>query len=124
MPRQARLDARGTLHHVVIRGIGGKSIFQGNRNRKEFVTRHGTLTEETGTRVLAWSLLRNHVHRVYFRYRQGIQKMEAEPKSPNFPLAPPSPPSGVSRRPVQGCRLDISCAPSPLFQNFTDGLPK
>jgi REP element-mobilizing transposase RayT len=75
MPRQARLDDPGTLHHVMIRGIEGKSIFRDNRNRKEFVTRLGNLTRETGTRVLAWSLLRNHVHRgVYFRYRQGYSE--------------------------------------------------
>ena len=27
MPRQARLDASGTLHHVMIRGIEGKPNF-------------------------------------------------------------------------------------------------
>jgi len=62
MPRHARLDAPGTLHHVMIRGIEGKAIFRDDRDRKEFVTRLGNLSKETGTRVLAWSLLRNHVH--------------------------------------------------------------
>jgi REP element-mobilizing transposase RayT len=60
MPRQARLDAPGTLHHVMIRGIEGKAIFRDNRDRKDFVTRLEELTKETGTRILAWSLLRNH----------------------------------------------------------------
>jgi hypothetical protein len=59
MPRQAKLDAPGTLHHVMIRGIEGKSVFRDIQDRKEFVTRLGNLTKETGTRVLAWSLLRN-----------------------------------------------------------------
>ena len=59
MPRQARLDAPGTLHHVMIRGIERKSIFRDNRDRKAFVTRLGNLTKETGTLVLAWSWLRN-----------------------------------------------------------------
>jgi hypothetical protein len=27
MPRQPRLDAPGTLHHVMIRGMEGKGIF-------------------------------------------------------------------------------------------------
>ena len=48
MPRQARLDAPGTLHHVMIRGIEGKGIFRDTQDRKDFVTR---------TRILAWSLL-------------------------------------------------------------------
>ena len=28
MPRQARLDAPGTLHHVMIRGTEGESVFR------------------------------------------------------------------------------------------------
>jgi putative transposase len=72
MPRQARLDAPGTLHHVMIRGIEGKSIFRDNRDRKEFVTRLGNLTKETGTRVLAWSLLKNHVHLLLFSGPSGL----------------------------------------------------
>jgi hypothetical protein len=75
MPRQARLDAPATLHHVMIRGIEGKSILRDNRGRREFVTRLGNLAKETGTRVFSWSLLRNHIHRgVYFRYRQGYSE--------------------------------------------------
>ena len=63
MPRQARLDAPGTLHHVMIRGIEGKSIFRDNRDRRKFVTCLGNLTKKAGTCVLTWSLLRNHVQR-------------------------------------------------------------
>jgi REP-associated tyrosine transposase len=75
MPRQARLDAPGTLHRLPIRKIERKSIFRDNRDRKEFVARLWNLTKETGTRVLAWSLLRNHVHRgVYLRYRQSYSE--------------------------------------------------
>ena len=72
MPRQARFDAPGTLHHVMIRGIEGKSIFRDNWDRKEFVTRLGKLTKETGTRVLAWSLLRNHCHILLFSGPSGL----------------------------------------------------
>ena len=53
MPRQARLDAPGTLHHVLIRGMEGKWIFQDTQDRKDVVTR---------TRILAWPFLENHVH--------------------------------------------------------------
>jgi hypothetical protein len=43
MPRQARLDAPGTLHHVMIRRIEGKGIFRDTQGREDFVTRlwHG-----------------------------------------------------------------------------------
>ena len=62
MPRRARLDAPGTLHHVMIRGIEGKRIFRDTQDGKDFVTRLGDLSEQTGTRILAWPLLGNHVH--------------------------------------------------------------
>jgi hypothetical protein len=32
MPRRARLDAPGTLHHMMIRGIEGESNFFGNQD--------------------------------------------------------------------------------------------
>ena len=72
MPRQARLDSPGTLHHVMIRGIEGKKIFQGTQDRQDFVTRLGNLTKETGTRILAWSLLGNHVHLLLFSGASGL----------------------------------------------------
>ena len=53
MPRRARLDAPGTLPHVMIRGIEGKRIFRDTQDRKDFVTRLGDLSEQTGTRILA-----------------------------------------------------------------------
>ena len=53
MPRQARLDTPGTLHHVMIRGIEGKGILQDTQHPKDFVT---------PTRILAWPFLENHVH--------------------------------------------------------------
>jgi len=55
MHRQARLDAPGTLHHVMIRAIEGKGIFQDTQDRKDFVTR-------TRTRIFTWPFLENHVH--------------------------------------------------------------
>ncbi len=39
MPRQPRLDAPGTLHHVIGRGIEGTEIFRNEGDRKEFVSR-------------------------------------------------------------------------------------
>jgi putative transposase len=56
MPRQARLDAPGTLHHVIIRGIEKKKIVSDNKDRQDFVSRMGTIAQETGTLIYAWTL--------------------------------------------------------------------
>jgi REP element-mobilizing transposase RayT len=62
MPRQARLDIPGTLHHVIIRGIERRKIVDDRKDRDRFVLRMGQLTSETGTTLYAWSLLTNHAH--------------------------------------------------------------
>ena len=36
MPRQARLDAPGTLHHVIVRGIEKRKIVDDTTDRKDF----------------------------------------------------------------------------------------
>ena len=43
MPRQARLDAPGTLHHVLGRGVEGTKIFREPDDREDFLTRVGDL---------------------------------------------------------------------------------
>ncbi len=37
MPGQARLDAPGTLHHVIIRGIEKRNIVDDRKDRQDFV---------------------------------------------------------------------------------------
>jgi hypothetical protein len=60
VPRQARLDAPGTLHHVIIRGIEKRQIVDDDKDRKNFVNRLGKLALETGTAIYAWVLMTNH----------------------------------------------------------------
>lgn len=72
MPRQARLDTPGTLHHVMIRGIEGNAIFRDDEDRKDFIERVADLTEKTGTQILAWALMDNHVHFLFFSGPEGI----------------------------------------------------
>jgi hypothetical protein len=43
MPRQARLDAPGTLHHVIVLGIERKEIVKDDHDRQNFVYRIGTI---------------------------------------------------------------------------------
>jgi len=59
MPRQARLDSPGTLHHVIIRGIERRKIVDHEEDRKNFVSRLGKLATETRTSIYArqhWGL--------------------------------------------------------------------
>jgi len=62
MPRQARIDAPGALHHIVIRGIERKAIFNDNADRANFLKRLARIITETDTFCYAWVLMTNHVH--------------------------------------------------------------
>lgn len=62
MPRQARLDAPGTLHHVIVRGIEKRRIVDDDEDRKRLVDRMGAVAGETGTWIYAWALMPNHLH--------------------------------------------------------------
>ena len=62
MPRRARLDAPGTLHHVIVRGIERGRIVADHRDRVAFLTRLGAAATATGTVIYAWALLPNHAH--------------------------------------------------------------
>ncbi len=62
MPRHARLDAPGTLHHVIIRGLERGAIVKDDVDREAFVTRLGAVTPATGTTIYGWALLPNHAH--------------------------------------------------------------
>ena len=62
MPRRARLDAPGTLHHVMVRGIERRRIVKDVGDRKNFVKRLGELAAGTKTIIFAWALMTNHAH--------------------------------------------------------------
>ena len=62
MPRQARLDAPGTLHHVIDRGIEKRKIVDDRADRNNFVSRMGQIASETDTVIYAWALMTNHAH--------------------------------------------------------------
>lgn len=62
MPRQARLDFPGTLHHVICRGIEKREIVSDDKDRDNFVERMGSIAHKTGTSIYAWALMRNHAH--------------------------------------------------------------
>ena len=60
MPRQHRLDAPGTLHHVIGRGIEGTEIFRNEGDKKDFVSRVAELCQAGFWMVYAWALLGSH----------------------------------------------------------------
>jgi putative transposase len=62
MPRKARIDAPGALHHIIVRGIEGRKIFRDDSDRKNFLDRLADLIPKTRTRCFAWALLPNHAH--------------------------------------------------------------
>ena len=74
MPRQARLDSPGTLHHVMIRGIEKRRIVDDEQDRKDFVRRLGLLALETKTAVYAWALMSNHAHLLVCSGAVGLAK--------------------------------------------------
>ena len=62
MPRQARIDAPGALHHIIVRGIERRKIFEDDPDRVNFLDRLGKVLSETGTKCFAWALIPNHFH--------------------------------------------------------------
>ena len=62
MSRQPRLDAPGTLHHVMVRGIERTAIFRDDTDRADFLARLVPLAEQEACTVYAWALLPNHAH--------------------------------------------------------------
>ena len=72
MPRTARLDAPGVLHHVMIRGIEGRKIFRNNKDRQDFVKRLEDLCPEMQVKCYAWAFMSNHAH---FLFRTGTEPL-------------------------------------------------
>jgi len=68
MPRLARLDAPGVLHHLMIREIERRKIFWNEQDREDFLDRLSRLLPETDTACYAWVFISNHAH---FLFRSG-----------------------------------------------------
>ena len=62
MPRLARLDAPGILHHVIGRGIERKKILYNDTDRSDIIDRLAELVKEGAMDVYAWVLMPNHYH--------------------------------------------------------------
>lgn len=62
MPRKARIDAPGALHHIIGRGINRQDIFSDKYDYGNFLKRMGKVLTETKTPCYAWALMPNHFH--------------------------------------------------------------
>jgi putative transposase len=57
---------------VMIRGIEGRDIFFDDSDREDFLSRVRELSLDTGTRILAWTLMDNHAHLLIFSGKTGL----------------------------------------------------
>ncbi len=55
MPRQARLDISGALHHIMIRGANRGDIFYDEQDRQKFLERLGANVTEAKCSIYAWA---------------------------------------------------------------------
>jgi len=62
MARGPRLDAPGSLHHVIVRGIERRRIFETEKDREDFLDRLETVVTEGKGICFAWALIPNHAH--------------------------------------------------------------
>ena len=76
MPRLARLDAPGILHHVMGRGIERKKIFINDADRNDFIDRLAALAEEGAMDVYAWVLMPNHYNISPVELRSGSRRRD------------------------------------------------
>ena len=72
MPRQARLDASGGLHHIMVRGINKSDIFLDDLDRQAFLARLAQNVVDAGCYVYSWALMNNHLHILFKSGHRGI----------------------------------------------------
>lgn len=72
MPRHARLDAPGALHHIMVRGNNKAVIFKDDTDRRNFLERLDETVTEAGSSIYAWALMNNHVHLLFRSGGKGI----------------------------------------------------
>ena len=72
MPRRARRAPGGVIYHVLNRGVGRQTLFDGDRDFAAFVRALAeTMTLVPGVRVLGYCVMGNHWHLVLWPRRDG-----------------------------------------------------
>lgn len=62
MPRTARVDFPGALHHLIARGIDRQPIVLDDADRNHLLVRIGNVLASARTPCFAWAIMPNHVH--------------------------------------------------------------
>ena len=62
MARPPRLQAPGTLHHLIARGNERREVFRDDADREDYLERISRYRERFGFRLYAYCLMPNHVH--------------------------------------------------------------
>lgn len=75
MPRQARLDIAGALHHIMVRGNNKTDIFEDDQDKACFLERLGQNIIDGQCSVYAWVLMDNHVHLLFKSGKLGISSV-------------------------------------------------
>ena len=72
MPRHARLDAPGALHHVMIRGINKGNIFEDDEDKTKFLAKLADTTRYAKASIYAFALMDNHAHILISSGEKGL----------------------------------------------------
>jgi REP element-mobilizing transposase RayT len=75
MPRQARLDAPGALHHIIVRGINKSPIFNDDQDKSKFIERLAENVVQGQCKVYAWVLMTNHAHLLFKSGKDGVSSV-------------------------------------------------
>jgi len=67
MPRQARIDASGALHHIIVRGIERCKIFKNDADRESFVERFGKIMGDTAHWFSARCMVKEYIKKFYIK---------------------------------------------------------
>jgi REP element-mobilizing transposase RayT len=62
MARTARQTSATDVYHVMLRGINQSQLFYDDADRRVFLNRMVQFGDETGSSLLAYALMDNHVH--------------------------------------------------------------
>jgi REP element-mobilizing transposase RayT len=62
MARPPRLEASGTVYHVMARGNERRAVFRDDADRERYLSRLAHYREKFGFKLLAYCLMDNHVH--------------------------------------------------------------
>ena len=62
MPQMARMEAPGSLVHIMAHSIEGKPMFVDDMDRAEFLSRFEKGLEKSGYQCYTWALMDNHYH--------------------------------------------------------------